>query len=173
MKPIQNWIALLVIAALVSLGFAQLNPQVNPNFRSPAELRGLVNNTLFFDPQAIPVVNLPQNVESRLGNVQRFPSLGLPDVGIAFAQADVPFGSIFPVHVHPRGTEMLLVISGVFKITISPELTLPDVDIVARPGQLTVIPQGLRHFELCLTKPSCRFISSFRAETGDPGIVFE
>lgn len=162
----------VAVAIILSTTSAQLNPAVNPNFKSPAELRALVNNTLFFDPNEIPVINLPQGVESRLGNVGGFPSLGLPDVRFAFAQADIPFGSIFPEHVHPRGTELLLTVAGTIKITIRQELTLPEFNFVTKPGQLTAIPQGLRHLELCMSEQGCRFISSFRNAVGDPGVVF-
>lgn len=156
----------VAFVVLASVAQAQI-----PIFSSQQAQRAALNNTLMFDPNTLPQVPLPGGVTVQVGDVTAFPSLALPDVSMAFAQATIPAGADFPQHEHPLATELLLNIAGLQRVTIFQELTLPPLVFNTRPGQIVTLPQGLPHITTCLSKNSpCRFISSFNAPS--PGVVF-
>jgi len=61
---------------------------------------------------------------------------GLNTLGISAARLDIAKGGLNPPHVHPRATEVLLLVEGEVYAT------------VLQAGQLMVFPKGLVHFEL-------------------------
>lgn len=157
---------LFASAVLLSMASAQI-----PIFSSPQQQRAALNNTLFFDPNAIMPTNLPNGVTVQVGDVTGFPSLALPDVSMAFAQAFIPPQTDFPQHEHPMGTELLLNVGGRLRTVIQQELLLPPIVVHTNPGQIVTLPQGLPHLTTCVSRRQrCRFISSFNSP--NPGVVF-
>lgn len=141
-----------------------------PIFSSQQAQRAALNNSLMFDPFALPPINLDGGVVATAGDVDNLPSLALPDVSMAFAQATIPSGQMFPNHVHPLATEMLLNLAGQQRVTITQELTLSPLVFTTKPGQIVTVPQGLPHETKCLSEKPCRFFASFNSPS--PGTVF-
>ncbi|KAJ4847035.1 hypothetical protein Tsubulata_049113 [Turnera subulata] len=97
-------------------------------------------------------LNIPKNTSNPSGstvtavNVDRIS--GLNTLGISLAQIDfAPYG-INPPHLHPRATEILVVLEGclyVGFVTSNPENRL--ISKVLNPGDVFVFPVGLIHFQ--------------------------
>eukprot|EP00172_Hildenbrandia_rubra_P001653 Plantae.Rhodophyta-Hildenbrandia_rubra.ctg22231.p1 GENE.Plantae.Rhodophyta-Hildenbrandia_rubra.ctg22231~~Plantae.Rhodophyta-Hildenbrandia_rubra.ctg22231.p1 ORF type:complete len:193 (+),score=16.44 Plantae.Rhodophyta-Hildenbrandia_rubra.ctg22231:2242-2820(+) len=163
----------LVALALLSVSKAQAPTPDNliPIFSDPQAQRAALNNALFFDPDALPVVNLPGGVTLQAGSVANALSLALPDVQFAFAQGMIPPHADFPTHTHPGATAFQLNVEGILKITIYQEGTaLEPIVFNTKPGQFASIPRGLPHTTRCISDKPCRFTSTFNSPS--PRIVF-
>ncbi|KAJ0016710.1 hypothetical protein Pint_11279 [Pistacia integerrima] len=79
-------------------------------------------------------------------NAQQIP--GLNSLGISFARIDFQPGGINPLHLHPRGSEILTVIEGTLEVgfvTSSPDYRL--FTKVLQKGDVFVFPAGLVHYQ--------------------------
>ncbi|XP_031259386.1 putative germin-like protein 2-1 [Pistacia vera] len=94
----------------------------------------------------------PGNTSNPLGskvtllNAQQIP--GLNSLGISFARIDFQPGGINPLHLHPRGSEILTVIEGTLEVgfvTSSPDYRL--FTKVLQKGDVFVFPAGLVHYQ--------------------------
>eukprot|EP00172_Hildenbrandia_rubra_P000788 Plantae.Rhodophyta-Hildenbrandia_rubra.ctg14442.p1 GENE.Plantae.Rhodophyta-Hildenbrandia_rubra.ctg14442~~Plantae.Rhodophyta-Hildenbrandia_rubra.ctg14442.p1 ORF type:complete len:228 (+),score=17.09 Plantae.Rhodophyta-Hildenbrandia_rubra.ctg14442:396-1079(+) len=140
-------------------------------FTEPQAQRAALNNTLFFDPNVLPVANLPGGVTIQSGNVGNTLALAVADVNFAFSQATVPPNTDFPTHHHPGATEFQLNIEGKFRNTIFQEgAALEPIVFETKPGQFTAFPQGLPHTTTCISRTPCKFIGTFNGPA--PGTVF-
>lgn len=148
----------ILLSAVVLLSL--VNAQV-PVYSGLQRQRAALNNSLFFDPSKLPPIHIEGGVVSAIGDVDTLPSLALPDVNLAFALATLPPGKPFPKHEHPTVGELLLSIEGTLKVTITQELMLPPLVYTQKPGQIVVIPQGLPHETVCISKTPCKFFAFF------------
>ncbi|KAG0567583.1 hypothetical protein KC19_7G145600 [Ceratodon purpureus] len=82
-------------------------------------------------------------------SVVQFP--GLNTLGISAARIDFAKGGLNPPHLHPRATEVLLLVQGELYVGfVSTNNTL--FATVLKPGELFVFPRALVHFELNIGK---------------------
>ncbi|CAN1233678.1 Germin-like protein subfamily 1 member 20 [Linum perenne] len=93
-------------------------------------------------------LNVPRDTSNQVGsnvtllNVDQIP--GLNTLGISLARLDyAPNGGLNPPHIHPRGTEILVVIQGTLYVgfvTSNPDNRL--ISKVLYPGDVFVFPIG-------------------------------
>ncbi|KAK9101525.1 hypothetical protein Scep_024955 [Stephania cephalantha] len=87
----------------------------------------------------------PFRSNTTLGTVDQIP--GLNTLGISVFRADLKPKGIIPVHGHPRGSEMIVVMEGclyVGFVTSDPNNRLMAKQL--KPGDVFVFPPGLVHF---------------------------
>ena len=137
---------------------------------SASVLRGKLNNKLLFDINTLPAGEPVPGAVFRLADVTQFPSLGLPDVQMAFARVRLEPGVAFPRHVHPRASEMLLNLAGTLRVEIRQEGNLPDITFQVKKGLFAAVPEGLPHKVRCISKFRCKLVVFFNS--GDPGTAF-
>ncbi|XP_030471967.1 germin-like protein subfamily 1 member 7 [Syzygium oleosum] len=75
--------------------------------------------------------------------------LGLNTLGISMARIDFARGGLNPPHIHPRGTEVLVVVEGTLHVGLvtSNQLNNTFFTKVLYKGDMFVFPIGLIHFE--------------------------
>ncbi|XP_056168591.1 germin-like protein subfamily 1 member 13 [Syzygium oleosum] len=96
----------------------------------------------------------PGNTANPLGSfvtpatVLEFP--GLNTLGISMARIDFAPGGLNPPHIHPRGTEVLVVVEGTLLVgfVTSNQLNNTLFTKVLYQGDVFVFPIGLIHFQL-------------------------
>ncbi|KAJ6360063.1 hypothetical protein OIU77_004132 [Salix suchowensis] len=129
-----------------------------------------VANDFFFSG-----LNIPRNTGNQVGsnvtllNVDQIP--GLNTLGISLARIDyAPNGGLNPPHVHPRATEILLVLEGTLSVgfvTSNPDNRL--IEKVLNPGDVFVIPLGLIHFQLNYAKTNAVAVAALSSQ--NPGVI--
>ena len=96
--------------------------------------------------------------------------LGLNTMGISLARLDfAPYG-LNPPHIHPRATEILVVLEGTLHVgfvTSNPENRL--FTKVLNKGDVFVFPIGLIHFQLNVGKTKAVAISGLSSQ--NPGLI--
>ncbi|KAL3642887.1 Auxin-binding protein abp20 [Castilleja foliolosa] len=93
---------------------------------------------------------------------------GVNGLGVSIARLDLAVGGVIPLHTHPGGSEVLVVIEG----TICAGFVSSFDNIVylktLNKGEIMVFPQGLLHFQLNSGKtPALAFVSF---GTQNPGL---
>lgn len=110
------------------------------------------------------------NFTASIASVSNFPVLGATDTQGQVNGVTIFAGKAFFTHFHPRGTETINVIQGAVRVSFRFEGTNGRVvSNVVHPGQSTIIPQGLIHTSLCISRINCRFIANFN--TADAGTI--
>ncbi|KAK0599199.1 hypothetical protein LWI29_003156 [Acer saccharum] len=117
-------------------------------------------------------LNTPSATNNLLGanatllTADNFP--GLNTLGMAIARADFAPGGVIPPHIHPRGTELVLVQKGTFYVGfVDSNNTL--FGKILYPGDVFVIPQGLNHFQVNIGKTDGVIFASFNSQ--NPGVI--
>ncbi|KAF2289901.1 hypothetical protein GH714_039082 [Hevea brasiliensis] len=121
-----------------------------------------------------PGLNVPGNTGNRVGsnvtlvNVDRIP--GLNTLGISLARLDfAPYGGLNPPHIHPRGTEILVVVEGTLYVgfvTSNPNRLFTKV---LYPGDVFVFPIGLIHFQFNIAKTNAVAFAGLSSQ--NPGVI--
>ena len=115
-------------------------------------------------------INRQPTFLTRSANLANFPVLAAQDVQSALTEVFVKAGTAFLRHSHPRSSEMIYVLKGVFRVLITFEGTNPRVVTVdVKSGEATVFPQGLIHEVKCISKKDCAYVAVFTS--ADPGFV--
>ncbi|XP_073116931.1 putative germin-like protein 2-1 [Elaeis guineensis] len=100
-------------------------------------------------------------------NVNQIP--GLNTLGISLARLDfAPYG-LNPPHIHPRGTEILVVLEGTLYVgfvTSNPNQLFTKV---LNKGDVFVFPQGLIHFQFNYGKTNAVAIAGLSSQ--NPGVI--
>ena len=119
-------------------------------------------------------LDVPRNTLNQLGsnvtlvNMDMF--LGLNTLGIALARVDyAPYG-LNPPHIHPRATELLIVIEGTLLVgfvTSNPDNWL--FTKVLNKGDIFVFPMGLIHFQFNIGETNSVAFSSLDSQ--NPGLI--
>jgi quercetin dioxygenase-like cupin family protein len=130
----------------------------------------LVNaNDFFFQGLNIPLSTAnPLGFNATLVNVDLLP--GLNTLGLSIARIDfAPFG-VNPPHIHPRGTELILVVEG----TVQAGFVTGDPDYrfftkVLNPGDIFIFPIAHIHFNFNVGKTKAVAFSSFGSQ--NPGVI--
>ncbi|KAK4850365.1 hypothetical protein QYF36_006137 [Acer negundo] len=117
-------------------------------------------------------LNIPLDTNNLVGfnatllNVDSFP--GLNTLGISIARADFAPGGVSAPHIHPRGTELVLVQKGTFYAGfVDSNNTL--FGKILYPGDVFVIPRGLNHFQVNIGKTDGVLYVSFNSQ--NPGLI--
>ncbi|KAL3727933.1 hypothetical protein ACJRO7_032645 [Eucalyptus globulus] len=95
----------------------------------------------------------------------------IPGLGISLACIDYGIGGLNPPHIHPRGTEVLLVLEGTLYLgfVMSNQLNNTFFEKVIHPGDVFVFPIGMIHFQLNIGKTNVVAISSLSSQ--NPGVI--
>ncbi|XP_026450827.1 germin-like protein subfamily T member 1 [Papaver somniferum] len=85
----------------------------------------------------------PMGVAATFADVKNFP--GLNTLGLSMARGELAPSAYFPVHVHPRATELNFVMKGelLFGFISTSNVLYSKV---VKAGELFVVPRGLVHF---------------------------
>ncbi|KAL4576722.1 hypothetical protein LXL04_012820 [Taraxacum kok-saghyz] len=104
----------------------------DPNYFTFTGLRSLVNATY---PPTFTAIKVTQT---------EFP--GLMGQSVSYAVLEFPIGSINPLHIHPRATELLFVIAGSLEVGFVDTSNKLFTQKLAT-GDMFVFPKGLVHFQ--------------------------
>ncbi|EOY10765.1 Germin-like protein subfamily 1 member 18 [Theobroma cacao] len=120
-------------------------------------------------------LNVPRNTTNPVGsvvtpvNVDQI--LGLNTLGISLVRIDyAPYGGQNPPHIHPRGTEILVVLEGTLYVgfvTSNPDNRL--ISKVLYPGDVFVFPIGLIHFQQNVGKTNAVAFAGLSSQ--NPGVI--
>ena len=133
-------------------------------------IRDNLNDTAFMIDPSRNVILRNKNFRVEVALLDNFPVLAGADVQAQITRVWVRAGQTFIRHIHPRSSEVLTVIRGVFEVSLTTEGLEPrTIRNVLRTGQSTVFPQGLPHVERCISKRGCKFQAVFAS--ADPGFV--
>uniref|UniRef100_A0A0E0GS77 Germin-like protein n=1 Tax=Oryza nivara TaxID=4536 RepID=A0A0E0GS77_ORYNI len=115
------------------------------------------------------------NANPNGSNVTQLDVAGWPGVntlGVSMNRIDFAPGGTNPPHVHPRATEVGIVLRGELLVGIIGSLDTGNryYSRVVRGGETFVIPRGLMHFQFNVGKTEATMVVSFNSQ--NPGIVF-
>ncbi|KAG5232733.1 RmlC cupins superfamily protein [Salix suchowensis] len=123
-----------------------------------------VANDFFFSG-----LNIRRNTGNQVGS--NVTLLNINALGISLARIDyVPDGGLNPPHVHPRATEILLVLEGTLHagfVTSNPDNRL--IEKVLNPGDVFMFPLGLIHFQLNVAKSNAVAVAALSSQ--NPGVI--
>ncbi|KAK3437069.1 hypothetical protein EUGRSUZ_C01765 [Eucalyptus grandis] len=132
-----------------------------------------VNGKFCKDPKL--AFRYPGNTSNLLGSkvttafVDQFPRLNT--LGIAMARLDfAPYG-LNPPHIHPCGTEMLVVVEGTVYVgfVTSNQLNNTLFTKVLTKGDVFMFPQGLIHFQLNIGQANALAFAFLSSQ--NPGLI--
>ncbi|KMS96196.1 hypothetical protein BVRB_001060 [Beta vulgaris subsp. vulgaris] len=84
---------------------------------------------------------------------------GVNGLGISIARLDIAVGGVIPMHTHPGGSEILVVIQGQICAGFVSSANSVYIKTLNR-GDVMVFPQGLLHFQINSGKsPAIAFVS--------------
>lgn len=112
-----------------------LPPNTNvtdPNYFTYTGLGSIVNSTY------------PTNFTVLKASLNEFP--GLLGQSVSFAILEFPAGSVNQLHIHPRATELLFVITGSLQVGFV-DTTNKLYNQTLETGDMFVFPKGLVHFQ--------------------------
>ncbi|XP_050262428.1 germin-like protein subfamily 1 member 11 [Quercus robur] len=135
-----------------------------------------VNGKFYKDPMLttandffISGLDIPGNTKNQLGlsvnlvNVDKL--AGLNTLGISLARIDFALHGLSPLHTHPRGTELLIVLKGTLLVgfvTSDPNNHLFTKTL--NQGDVFVLPVGLIHFQLNIRETNVVAFSSLSSQ---------
>ncbi|OEL14191.1 Germin-like protein 3-6 [Dichanthelium oligosanthes] len=97
---------------------------------------------------------------------------GVNTLGVSMNRVDFAPGGTNPPHIHPRATEVGIVIRGELLVGIIGSLDSGNryYSRVVRAGETFLIPRGLMHFQFNVGKEEATMVVSFNSQ--NPGIIF-
>ncbi|XP_048632210.1 putative germin-like protein subfamily 1 member 2 isoform X1 [Brassica napus] len=141
-----------------------------------------VNERLCKDPKLVTSndfyfsgLNTPGNTNNRLGSsvtnvdVRRIP--GLNTLGVALSRFDFAPGGQIPPHIHPRASQMILVLEGTLLVGFvsSNDYNSTLFSKVLYPGDVFAFPVGLVQFHANIGKTNAVAIGAVGSQ--NPGVV--
>ncbi|OMO84631.1 Germin [Corchorus capsularis] len=179
-------LAIFILALAFPLAFAS-DPNPLQDFCvaiNDGDIRNgvFINGQFCKDPKLVTIddfvfsgLNIPGNTSNELGlavNLADISTLpGLNGLGIGMSRVDIAAnGGLNPPHIHPRASEIFLVLEGTLYagfITSLPEYRL--ITKVLQKGDAIAFPVGLIHFQLNIGKTNAVAIAGF--STQNPGII--
>ncbi|XP_031378484.1 germin-like protein subfamily 1 member 15 [Punica granatum] len=119
-------------------------------------------------------LNIPGDTNNKLGSkvtpvtVDQLP--GINTLGISLARIDfAPYG-LNPPHIHPHGTEFLIVVEGLYVgFVLSNQLGNRLITKVLKPGDVFVFPIGMIHFQLNVGKTNAVAFAGLSSQ--NPGVI--
>ncbi|XP_021652622.2 germin-like protein subfamily 1 member 13 [Hevea brasiliensis] len=119
-------------------------------------------------------LNIPGNTSNQVGsnvtliNVDKIP--GLNTLGISIARIDFsPYGGLNPPHIHPRATEILVVLEGTLYVGFVTSNPNRLITKVLNAGDVFVFPIGLIHFQFNIGNTNAVAIAALSSQ--NPGVI--
>ncbi|XP_058006529.1 germin-like protein subfamily 1 member 16 isoform X2 [Hevea brasiliensis] len=119
-------------------------------------------------------LNIPGNTSNQVGsnvtllNVDKIP--GLNTLGISVARIDfAPYGGLNPPHIHPRATEILVVLEGTLYVGFVTSNPNRLITKVLNAGDVFVFPIGLIHFQFNIGNTNAVAIAGLSSQ--NPGVI--
>ncbi|KAJ9128975.1 hypothetical protein P3X46_034261 [Hevea brasiliensis] len=119
-------------------------------------------------------LNIPGNTSNQVGsnvtliNVDKIP--GLNTLGISIARIDFsPYGGLNPPHIHPRATEILVVLEGTLYVGFVTSNPNRLITKVLNAGDVFVFPIGLIHFQFNIGNTNAVAIAGLSSQ--NPGVI--
>ncbi|KAJ9128981.1 hypothetical protein P3X46_034267 [Hevea brasiliensis] len=119
-------------------------------------------------------LNIPGNTSNQVGsnvtliNVDKIP--GLNTLGISIARIDFsPYGGLNPPHIHPRATEILVVVEGTLYVGFVTSNPNRLITKVLNAGDVFVFPIGLIHFQFNIGNTNAVAIAGLSSQ--NPGVI--
>lgn len=178
MGPAQSMIAATLLVCLLS-GCWEVrasDPELTSDFAVPTGVNASTLDGNFFTSTVL------RNVSAKPGNfatvttvnVGVFPAL--QGLGVSNAFVQFPTGSVNPPHIHPRGTETLVVLEGELFVGLI-DTTNKLFTQTLQVGDIFVFPKGLVHFQInygpVLVKGYASFSSSNAGLVRLPNALFK
>ncbi|KAJ9128980.1 hypothetical protein P3X46_034266 [Hevea brasiliensis] len=119
-------------------------------------------------------LNIPGNTSNQVGsnvtllNVDKI--RGLNTLGISIARIDfAPYGGLNPPHIHPRATEILVVLEGTLYVGFVTSNPNRLITKVLNAGDVFVFPIGLIHFQFNIGNTNAVAIAGLSSQ--NPGVI--
>ncbi|XP_057997955.1 germin-like protein subfamily 1 member 7 isoform X2 [Hevea brasiliensis] len=182
MKGIHFLVAFVLLALSSSFAFA-FDPSPLQDFcvaiNDPKDV--FVNGKFCRDPMLATAndfsfsgLNIPGNTSNQVGsnvtliNVDKIP--GLNTLGISIARIDFsPYGGLNPPHIHPRATEILVVVEGTLYVGFVTSNPNRLITKVLNAGDVFVFPIGLIHFQFNIGNTNAVAIAGLSSQ--NPGVI--
>ncbi|CAI0548437.1 unnamed protein product [Linum tenue] len=110
--------------------------------------------------------NNPAGFKATLVTVNQIP--GLNTQGVSMVRLDFAVGGVNAPHIHPRASEMLIVMEGTLEVGFV--TTLPETKLITKvlqAGEAFVFPQALTHFQRNVGKGTAFAIAALNSQ--NPG----
>lgn len=92
---------------------------------------------------------------------------GVNGLGVSLARLDIAVGGVIPMHTHPAGSEILLVVEGVICAGFVSSANTVYFKTLNK-GDIMIFPQGLLHFQINSGKTAALGFVSFSSP--NPGL---
>lgn len=129
------------------------------------------NDFLYKGFNTVGDTNNPLRSRAVMVNATLFPAINT--LGVAMARIDYEVGGVNPPHLHPRASEMLVVVEGtLYAGFVTSNLQAGGNRLyskVLNKGDIFVFPQGLIHFQLNIGSTPAVANAAFGSQT--PGLV--
>ncbi|XP_023899156.2 germin-like protein subfamily 1 member 7 [Quercus suber] len=180
MKGVPYLVTVVILALAFSLASAYDPSPLALAFSLTCSLL-FVNGKFCKDPAYViasdfffPGVNIPGNIAAnKLGssvnlvNVDKLP--GLNTLGISLARLDfAPYG-LNPPHIHPRGTELLVVMEGTLLVGLVTSNPNKLFTKVLNKGDVFVFPIGIIHFHFNIGQTNAVAFAGLSSQ--NPGLI--
>ncbi|XP_030949305.1 germin-like protein subfamily 1 member 7 [Quercus lobata] len=126
-------------------------------------------NDFFFSGLNIPGNTAASKLGSSVNLVNVDKLVGLNTLGISLARLDFASYGLNPPHIHPRGTELLVVMEGTLLVgfvTSNPNKLFTKV---LNKGDVFVFPVGLIHFQFNIGQTNAVAFASLNSQ--NPGLI--
>ncbi|GKV03500.1 hypothetical protein SLEP1_g15790 [Rubroshorea leprosula] len=186
MKGVHNILVALALLALASSLASAYDPSPLQDFCVALDdiKNGVfVNGKFCKDPKRVTAndfffsgLNIPGNTGNAVGsnvttvNVDTLP--GLNTLGVSIVRIDfAPYGGLNPPHIHPRGTEVLVVLEGTLLVGFvsSNQDNNRLFTKVLNKGDVFVFPIGMIHFQLNIGKTPAVAFAGLSGQ--NPGVI--
>jgi quercetin dioxygenase-like cupin family protein len=140
---------------------------VNGKFCKDSKL--VSGNDFFFSE-----LNIPRDTSNPLGSTVTLLNmdkiLGLKTLGISLARMDFAPHGLNPPHIHPRGTEILVVLEGTLLVGfVTSNIDNRLFTKVLNAGDVFVFPIGLIHFQF--NTGHTNVVAIFGLSSQNPGVI--
>lgn len=138
---------------------ADLSSKVTPS-GYPCKSPSYVNSDSFFYTGLEKAGNVSNNIGAAVtpAFTTQFPAVN--GLGVSIARLDLGPGGVIPLHIHPAGSEILLVVEGVINAGfISSSNTVYSKTL--NVGDIMVFPRGLLHYQINVGKYQAIAFASF------------
>ncbi|GKD76395.1 germin-like protein 9-3 [Tanacetum coccineum] len=155
----------LEITCSLVFGFAMLrianagDPDILTDFVAPNNTIIDANYFTFTGMRQLVGGEYPPTFRALKVSMNEFPALN--GLGVSYAVLEFPMGSVNPVHIHPRASELLFLVSGCLEVGFV-DTTNKFFNQSLKMGDIFVFPKGLVHFQYNnSTKEPALAISAF------------
>ncbi|KAG7575943.1 Cupin 1 [Arabidopsis thaliana x Arabidopsis arenosa] len=177
----QGFLAKIILVGLASSFVSCYDPSPLQDYCvATNETKGaFVNGRFCKDPKLVTSndffasgLNIPGNTSNRLGSFVNPANIpGYNTLGVAIARIDFAPGGQIPPHIHPRASEVLLVIKGKLLVGFvsSNEYNYTLFSKILYPGDVFVFPIGLVQYHANIGKTNAIAIGAVGSQ--NPGFI--